>query len=127
MFQSTRRLLVRLTLATVAIIVVVMLFTGRSSSAVTYLVVDLATLEQGTTVVVRGPNAAGDAVGGGRVAGARRGLLFTRGGVQEIRGLSGSDYTTVLGINDVGDTAVGSSNTPTAVRAFRTTRTGAIR
>ena len=34
-------------------------FVGRSASAVTYTVVDLATLEQGSTVVVRGPNAAG--------------------------------------------------------------------
>ena len=128
MAQPTSRLLVRLALAAMAIVVVATLFIGPSSSAITYLVVDLATLEQGSAVVVRGPNAAGDAVGGGRVAGvagARRGLLFTRGGVQAISGLSGSDYTTVFGINDVGD-AVGSSNTTTAVRAFRTTRAGAI-
>jgi probable HAF family extracellular repeat protein len=116
-----------LALAAVAIIAVVTLFIGRSSSAITYLVVDLGTLEQGSTAVVRGPNAAGDAVGGGRVAGARRGFLFAGGGVLEIRGLSGSDYTTVFGINDVGDTVVGSSNTTTAVRAFRATRTGAVR
>ena len=119
------RLLVLLGLAAMAIVVVTTLFIGRSSSAITYLVVDVAALEQGSTAVVRGPNAAGDAVGGGRVAGARRGLLFTRGGVQEISGLSGSDYTTIFGINDVGD-AVGSSNTTAAVRAFRTTRAGAI-
>src|SRR5262245_35768020 len=103
MTQPTRRLLVRLAFAAEAIIVVVTLFIGRSSSAIAYFVVDLATLEQGSTAVVHGPNAAGNAVGGGRVAGARRGLLFTRGGVQEIRGLSRSDYTTVFGINDVGD------------------------
>jgi probable HAF family extracellular repeat protein len=113
--------------AAVAIVVVVTLFSGRSSSAITYLVVDLATLEQGSTAVVSGPNDAGDAVGGGRKAGARRGLHFKKGGVQEISGLSGSDYTTVFGIDDGGDVAVGSSNTTTAVRAFRTTRTGAIR
>jgi probable HAF family extracellular repeat protein len=127
MAQPRIRLLVRLPAAAMAIIVVVTLFIGRSSSAITYVVVDLATIEQGSTAVVRGPNAAGDAVGGGRVAGARRGLLFTRGGVQEISGFSGSDYTTVFGIDDVGAVAVGSSNTTTAARAFRTTRAGAIR
>src|SRR5262249_22362631 len=125
MTQPTRRLVVGLGLAAMAIVVLATLFIRPSSSATTYLVVDVATIDQGSSVVVRGPNVAGDAVGGGRVAGARRGLLFTRGGLQEISGLSGSDYTTVFGINHVGDT-VGSSNTADALRAFRNTRAGAI-
>jgi len=108
-----------------AVVLVATLFIRPSSSAITYLVVDLAAVDQGSGAVVRGPNAAGHAVGGGRVAGKHRGLLFTRGGVQEIRGTSGSDYTTVLGINDAGD-AVGSSNTPAAMRAFRATSVGTV-
>ena len=84
MAQPTSRLLVRLGLAAMAIVVVATLFSRPSSSASTYLVVDLATLKQEPGAIVRGPNAAGDAVGGGRVAGAgaHRGLLFTQGGVQ---------------------------------------------
>src|SRR5262249_52245117 len=93
---------------------------GRSASAVTYVALGLATSRRGATVVVRGPNAAGTAVGGHRVAGPRRGFLLTRGGVQYHGGLSGSDYTTVFGINDVGD-VVGGSNTATAARTFRST------
>jgi probable HAF family extracellular repeat protein len=117
----------RLALApVVAVILLAMFLVGRSASAVTYTVIDLATLAQGSTVVVRGPNGASTAVGGGRVAGARRGLLFTRGGLQEISGLSGSDYTTIFGINDVGD-VVGGSNTATAVRAFRSSQAGGTR
>ena len=107
----------------VAILLLAMFLVGRSASAVTYTVIDLATLPQGSTIVVRGPNSTGTAVGSGRVAGVRRGLLFTRGGLQQLPGLSGSDYTTVFGINDLGD-VVGSSNTATAVRAFRSTRPG---
>ena len=60
------------------------------------------------------------------MAGVRRGLLFTSAGLQHIDGLTGSDYTTVFGINDVGG-AVGGSNTATAVRAFLTTQAGGAR
>jgi len=125
MAQPARQLLLRLTLSTMAVVLVAALFIRPSSSAITYLVVDLATIAQGSGAVVRGPNAAGLGVGGGRVAGKHRGLLFTQGGVQEIRGTSGSDHTTVFGINDVGDT-VGSSNSPAAVRAFRASSVGAV-
>jgi probable HAF family extracellular repeat protein len=97
---------------------------GRSESAVTYTAINLGTVEQGSTAVVRGPNAAGTAVGAGRIAGMRRGLLFARGGLREIAGLG--DYTTVFGIND-GDDVVGGSNTATAIRAFRQTAAGQMR
>ncbi len=111
----------RLALAAVVAAALLALFlVGRSASAVTYTVIDLATLAQGSTVVVRGPNGAGTAVGGGKVAGGRRGLRFTGAGLQQISGLAGSDYTTVFGIDDFGN-VVGGSNTPTAVRAFRST------
>jgi probable HAF family extracellular repeat protein len=100
-----------------------MFLIGSEAWAVTYTVIDLATLAQGTTTVVRGPNAAGNAVGGGTpvsqggMVNERRGLLFANGAVRQINGLPGTDYTTVFGINDVGR-VVGGSNTATAVRAF---------
>jgi hypothetical protein len=92
--------------------------------AVTYNVVDLGTLSQGTTVVVRGPNLAGLAVGGGRPAqnadpaNPRQGLVFDRGATIPVTG-----FTNVLGANDVG-VIVGAANTASAVRAFAGTRSG---
>jgi len=99
---------------------------GSPASAVTYTVLDLATLDEGATVVVRGMNSAGTAVGGGRVGGAHRGLLFRRAGLQAVDGLPGSDYTVVFSINDLG-VVVGGSNTATSARAFLRTQTGAVR
>jgi hypothetical protein len=52
MAQPTRRLLVRLALAAMAIVVVATLFIKPSSSVTTYLVVDLATVGQGSGAVV---------------------------------------------------------------------------
>ena len=43
--------------AGMTMIVVATVFVGSSASAVEYTVVDLATLNQGSTVVFRGPNA----------------------------------------------------------------------
>ncbi|HEY9027425.1 MAG TPA: hypothetical protein VIP05_24240, partial [Burkholderiaceae bacterium] len=115
------------TFAPIAVFVlVVTLLASAVASASTYTVVDLATLAQGSTAVVRGPNGGGAAVGGGRIAGVRRGLLFTSVGLQPVSGLNGADYTTVFGINDVGS-LVGGSNTAGAVRAFLTVRAGGTR
>ena len=83
------------------------------ASAARYTLIDLATLDEGATVVVRGVNAGGTAVGAGRVAGARRGLLFTPEGVQAVDGLEGSDYSVVFDINDLG-AVVGGANGPAA-------------
>lgn len=99
---------------------------GVPASAAPYALVDLATLDEGTTVVVRGVNGGGTAVGAGRVSGARRGLLFTRAGPQVVDGLAGSDHSTVFGINDLG-AVVGGSNAPTAARGFLRTADGALR
>ena len=96
------------------------------ASAARYTVIDLATLDEGATVVVRGVNAGGTAVGGGRVGGARRGLLFTQAGLQAVDGVDGSDYSIVFDINDLG-AVVGGSNAPSAARAFLRTRSGAAR
>ena len=69
--------------AGMTMIVVATVFVGSSASAVGYTVVDLAALDQGSTVVVRGPNAMDEAVGGGFVAGGHRGLHLTRGGARD--------------------------------------------
>jgi probable HAF family extracellular repeat protein len=94
-----------------------------SAAAATYQVTDLATFERGTPMVVRGPNSFGVGAAGGRLSGSgtatgqRRGFLLSNGNAQAVAGLPRSDNTVVLGINDMG-AFVGSSNTPTAVRAI---------
>ena len=99
---------------------------GGPASALTYTLVPLATLDEGTTLVVRGVNASGTAVGAGRVGGARQGLLFTQTGPRVVDGLAGSDHSTVFGINDLG-AIVGGANAPTAMRAFLRTPVGITR
>lgn len=100
---------------------------AASAGAATYTPIDLGTLAEGTMIVVRGPNVAGVAVGGGRpVIGGRQaprreGLVFDRGATQNIPGLAGSDETNVLGINDLG-AIVGAANGASAVRAFMGSR-----
>jgi probable HAF family extracellular repeat protein len=107
---------------------IALLFAGNTSAA-NYTVVELATLEQGSTIVVRGPNGMGVGVGGGRLVGRgpeakeRPGLRMAHGDLQRISGLPGSNYSSVLGINDVGG-LVGGSNTATTVRAFLATQGG---
>src|SRR5512133_2093527 len=103
---------------------------GTDAAAQSYRLIDLATLSQGTPVVVRGPNSAGVAVGGGRVAGSAStpgGLVFQSGaGPRPIAGLPGSDYTIAFGVNDSGG-LVGSSNSTTAVLAFASSLSGGVR
>jgi probable HAF family extracellular repeat protein len=100
--------------------------------AATYKVVDLGTLIQGTATVVRGPNSAGTAVGGGSIdtaTGAVRkgqGLILANGAVRGVPGFPGSDYTIAFGINDT-ETVVGGSNTDAAVRGFASTPAGGVR
>lgn len=115
----------------VGLLLITSLFACGVASAQSYRLVDLATLAQGNTVV-RGPNSAGSAVGGGRLVvdgravGQREGLLFEIGAALPINGLPRSDYTTVFGLNDLGG-LVGSGNSATAARAFAATRTGGVR
>lgn len=98
--------------------------------AASFTLVEMATLAQGNPSVVRGPNLAGHAAGGGRlingprIAAKRQGLLFEATNALPIAGLPGSDFTTVFGLNDSGR-LVGSANTGTAVRGFVADRTGA--
>jgi probable HAF family extracellular repeat protein len=124
-----RRLNVRL----IARFAIPAIFLASSTAwAASYAVIDLATLAQGSTIVVRGPNGAGKAVGFGKalsqtgLVAEPRGLVFDHGTVQQIAGLPGSDGTTVFGINDVG-AIVGGSNTASAVRAFVSTSGGGTR
>jgi probable HAF family extracellular repeat protein len=107
-----------------------MTLSAAQAIAATYSVVDLGTLAQGSSTVVRGPNLTGTAVGGGRLAqpgqsvGLPAGLVFERGATQTVAVPAGRDLASVLGVNDAG-TLVGAANGPTAVRAFSGTRAGA--
>ncbi len=83
--------------------VVALSLATAAASAQTYTVVDVATIDEASTVVVRGVKAGETAVGGGRLTGARRGLLFGRGGVSDFEGLPGTDNTIAFGINDQDD------------------------
>lgn len=100
-----------------------LLLAATASADAAFNLVDLATLAQGTSAVVRGPNAAGRAVGGGRPqqgaspAVTRQGLLFQASGVVPVQGPDNSDFVTVFGINDLGD-LVGGSNAAAGVQAF---------
>ena len=99
---------------------------GGTAFAAPYTIIDLATLDEGATAVVRGVNGGGTAVGAGRLSGVRRGLLFRSTGLQTLDGFAGSDYTVAFGINDLG-AVVGGSNGASAVRAFLRTPDGASR
>jgi len=94
--------------------------------AVTYTAIELARLEdQGANQIVRALNDGDEVVGGGRRGGRRgpKAFFLTRGGLDDIADLVGSDYSTAFGINTFGEIA-GSSNTGTGVRGFRSLRTG---
>lgn len=105
---------------------------ATAAPAAGYSIVDLGTLSQGASTVVRGPNIAGTAVGGGRLTvpgqSVRRpeGLLFERSGPRPVPTQPGTDQPQVLGVNDM-DTFVGAANTAAAVRAFLGTRAGISR
>jgi probable HAF family extracellular repeat protein len=98
--------------------------------AADYGLVPLTTLDPGTAAVVRGPNGAGAASGGGKVAGQsgnrRSGLVLDRGGPQVVQGLGEGSYSDVFGLNDLGG-LVGVANTATAMRAFVGDRSGGHR
>lgn len=100
-----------------------LLLTAAVSAEAAFDLVDLATLAQGTSAVVRGPNTASRAVGGGRLqqgaspAVTRQGLLFQASGVVPVQGPDNSDFVTVFGINDLG-ALVGGFNTAAGVQAF---------
>ena len=85
-----------------------------------YAATELASLPVGSRVV-RAANDAGEIVG----TVGQRGFLLNGGGLQEIAGLPGSDQSAALGINNLGH-VVGSANTATGMRAFRSRGTTGI-
>src|SRR5258708_2641449 len=111
----------------VAFLLVLIFVPGRVSlaEAAPYTVVDLGTLEEGNSIVVRGLNNNGEATGAS-VSGRGHGGFVVAGGRIDRAGVrAGGDHSVVRGINDAGD-IVGSANTSTAVRAFRASRGGAL-
>ena len=116
----------------VALLIPTIFLVGGKAWAANYTAIEVAELSQGSANVVRGANAAGIAVGAGKVvnaagaAGPRRALRFGNGGPQAIPGLNGTDYETAFGVNDVG-TVVGASNKDIGVRGFLTTQAGETR
>ena len=91
-----------------------------------YVATELASLPVGSSHVVRAANDGDEIVGNAQRGGGRghRGFLLKSGPLQEIGGLPGSDYSTALGINNLGQ-VVGSANTATGMRAFRSSRANA--
>ena len=69
MSSRTRLRSARVAFTPIVAAILVAFLLGRSESVVTYTAINLGTVEQGSTAVVRGPNAAGTAVGAGRTAG----------------------------------------------------------
>ncbi len=86
-----------------------------------YTAVEVGTLAEGSSRVVRAVNDGGEIVGGAPRDRGHRGFLLNGVGPQEIAGLPGSDYSLALGINKLGR-VVGSANTATGLRAFRSQR-----
>lgn len=104
---------------------------AANSAAQTYSVVSLGTMTQAAPAVVRGPNTAGVAAGGGKLVGSpsgpRTGLVFQSGATpRQITGLPATDDTTIYGLNDNGG-FVGASNTATGIRAFSSTVVAGVR
>jgi len=87
-----------------------------------YTAVDIATVPEGSSRVVRGVNDAGDVVGGARIASRQQAFAVRNGQLGVFADLSGTDYSVAMGINELGE-IVGSANAGTAVRAFRSTGT----
>src|SRR5204862_1128218 len=92
--------------------------TGISVAAPpSYTVVDLGTLEEGNSIVVRGLNNNGEATGSSVSGSAHRGFVVARGRIDRLGVRPGGGHSIVRGINDAGE-VVGSANRYTDVRAL---------
>ena len=99
--------------------------TTTFADAAGYTVIDLGTLEEGNSILVRALNNNSEAAGASVSGAGPRGFVVGKGRIDRIPVFAGSDHGSARGINDSGE-IVGSSNTQTSVRAFRTTRGGAL-
>ena len=92
-----------------------------------YTATEAGVLPSGSTRVVRAANEGGEIVGTAQGdKGGHQGFFLGGNGLQEIAGLpAGSDFSTVLGINKHSQ-VVGSVNTATGMRAFRSRQTSGI-
>src|SRR5262249_25167322 len=109
-----------------AMALVGMMAWASAAVATAYEVLDLGTIQEGASFVIRGINSAGQIAGGATLDRGQNAFLLSRSGLVRVPGLPGSDRSATLAINESGD-AVGASNTGTAVHAFLRTRDGAIR
>jgi probable HAF family extracellular repeat protein len=107
--------------ATVSFVTSIVVFTPCVAGAAGYSVIDLGTLPEGTSAVVRTLSDAEEIVGSGQFGRGPRAFILTRTGLQELDGGDPTDYSVASGINARGD-VVGSRNSSTALRAFRWTR-----
>jgi probable HAF family extracellular repeat protein len=83
-----------------------------------------ATLPEGSSNVVRALNDTNNAVVSATIAAKSRGYqLSNERGLENLRGLQTTDFTSALGINNRDD-IVGTTNLPEAQRAFRATADG---
>jgi probable HAF family extracellular repeat protein len=93
----------------------------RAEPQAAYRIVELATLDQGISQIVRRLNSSDEVVGGTLTGGRRRGFILRQGGSDFIEPPAGSDFVAALALNDAGG-VVGSMNTATTVRGFRLQR-----
>src|ERR1700758_2257315 len=89
----------------------------------TYAAIEVTTLSEGGSRMVRGLSDAGEVVGGAKLGSMHRAFVASRGQPNAFVGLPGSDHSAATGINAAGQ-VVGYANTAVAVRAFREPRGG---
>ena len=95
-----------------------------ATSTTPYRVLDLGDLEQTSSGIVRGLNSSGDVVGASAGLGTgTRAFVLTKTQFENLDGLPGADWSSSHGINEYG-VVVGSSNSPTSLRAFIWARGG---
>src|SRR5688500_11112452 len=98
-----------------------------ASAQLLYEVVDFGALDEGKAYVVRGLNSAEEIIGGAatRGGGHRAFKQSPTGLLPDINDVPGTDWSTSLGINELG-AIVGSANSATALRAFLRKPTGEL-
>src|SRR5262249_18372948 len=111
-----------LTLATVGI-VLIQLHLPAANAQTTYTAIEVTTLSEGGSRMLRGLSDAGEVVGGAKLGATQQAFVASRGQPNVFVGLPGSDHSAATGIDPAGQ-VVGYANTAVAVRAFSTTKGG---